>query len=336
MLSFTDSDGVVVEGLELRNSPSFHVTFKNTHNVLVQDMRIEVDWRAQERYFRAHHPRGGEVGADVVPWLPMFPFNTDGLDPNGQNYHIRNISVLNYDDVVAVKPGYLHRPGQVCTKNITVEDSYAHLGVGMSIGSVPPSRDVHCIEDVTFRNIVFDQPLKMIYVKTNSQEEPGPAGTGYVRNVTYENIVGRDPVLWPVYIGPQQQRQPDGSGDGIWPPTQPLITIDGVTLRNVTTTGDLVGAGVIRCDKRNPCRNIVLEDVHLSGWWPRDGYICQEAYGECVDCEPRPHCLRPMRDIGAAKTAARKVADWAGNAGLKAQLWLAEEAAAAAAASASL
>ena len=57
MLSFTDSDGVVVEGLELRNSPSFHVTFKNTHNVLVQDMRIEVDWRAQERYFRAHHPR---------------------------------------------------------------------------------------------------------------------------------------------------------------------------------------------------------------------------------------------------------------------------------------
>jgi hypothetical protein len=35
---------------------------------------------------------------------PTFPLNTDGIDPNGKNIHIYNISVENFDDVVAVKP----------------------------------------------------------------------------------------------------------------------------------------------------------------------------------------------------------------------------------------
>jgi hypothetical protein len=36
--------------------------------------------------------------------MPIFPLNTDGIDPAGRNIHIHNISVTNFDDVVAVKP----------------------------------------------------------------------------------------------------------------------------------------------------------------------------------------------------------------------------------------
>lgn len=47
-------------------------------------------------------------------------------------------------------------------------------------------------------------------------------------------------------------------------PTQPLVTISGITLRNVTaidTLPSFEGPGVVLCDPANPCTNIVFEDV---------------------------------------------------------------------------
>jgi hypothetical protein len=38
--------------------------------------------------------------------VPLFPLNTDGIDPMGKNFHIYNISVQNYDDVVVPKPAH--------------------------------------------------------------------------------------------------------------------------------------------------------------------------------------------------------------------------------------
>ena len=94
----------------------------------------------------------------------MFPLNTDGIDPSGRNILIQNITCENYDDVVAVKPGKLLTDG--CTQNVTVDN--AKVILGMSIGSVPPNTDINCIRDVWFRNVEFINPLKAIYVKTNS------------------------------------------------------------------------------------------------------------------------------------------------------------------------
>lgn len=36
--------------------------------------------------------------------LPMFPFNTDGIDPYGKNMHFYNITCQNWDDVIVPKP----------------------------------------------------------------------------------------------------------------------------------------------------------------------------------------------------------------------------------------
>jgi polygalacturonase len=79
-----------------------------------------------------------------------------------------------------------------------VENITVVFGVGMSIGSVPPSKDHSCIKGVTFKNINFSYPLKAIYIKTN----PG-TGSGEVSNILYENIVMDTPIWWGIYIGPQ-------------------------------------------------------------------------------------------------------------------------------------
>jgi len=106
--------------------------------------------------------------------LPTFPLNTDGIDPSGRNFHIYNITVLNFDDAVAVKPTKLYGFG--CTENILVENATVFWSVGMTIGSVPPNIDVNCIRNVLFRNVDMKYPMKGIYLKSNH----GDVGWGIV------------------------------------------------------------------------------------------------------------------------------------------------------------
>ncbi len=71
----------------------------------------------------------------------------------------------------------------------------------MSIGSVPPNPGVNCVQNVTFRNITFINPLKAIYIKPN----PAEAGTGLISDITYENIEIHNAIWWAIFIGTQQQ-----------------------------------------------------------------------------------------------------------------------------------
>ena len=36
--------------------------------------------------------------------IPLFPLNTDGIDPQGARMKFYNLTVQNYDDVVVPKP----------------------------------------------------------------------------------------------------------------------------------------------------------------------------------------------------------------------------------------
>lgn len=53
-----------------------------------------------------------------------------------------------------------------CSENIHAENITVKFSIGMAIGSVPPHSDYNCVNNVTFKNIDFDFPLKAIYVKT--------------------------------------------------------------------------------------------------------------------------------------------------------------------------
>ena len=222
------------------------------------------------------------------------PLNTDGIDPSGSNVTIRNVKITNYDDAVAVKPGknYYKVAKGGCAQDITVENAEVKFGVGMTIGSVPPSDAHNCIRRVTFRNVSFEYPLKAIYVKTN----PGSHGDGEIRDILYEDIKIHFPVWWNIYIGPQQQKQPDGSGPGcfLYPfgpcETQPRIDVRNITLRNIESHGGFLPPGVIRCNSTNPCHEINLDNVQIHGWWEQMGWgwISEYSYGSVTNTYPDP------------------------------------------------
>lgn len=62
-----------------------------------------------------------------------------------------------------------------------IENATVHYSVGMTIGSVPPSTNHACINNITFKNVYMWRPLKSIYVKTN----PGSSGDGIISNILY-------------------------------------------------------------------------------------------------------------------------------------------------------
>jgi polygalacturonase len=195
---------VRIEGIRWVNSPMYHLFLIDIDNFYIADFEIFVDVYEQKKLAQ----RYGKW--DYNQNIPTFPLNTDGIDPSGTNIYIRNVTITNFDDAVAVKPANGGYKVATCAQNILVEDCKVTWSVGMTIGSVPPHIYHACIKDVTFRNVNFTSPLKAIYVKTN----PGNAGDGEITNILYENIKMTMPVWWGIYIGPQQQYQPDGDGPG--------------------------------------------------------------------------------------------------------------------------
>ena len=243
----------------------------------------------------------------IVYSLDLYIHITDGIDVGGRNIIVRNCTIHNYDDSVCLKPSHLKTWG--CTDNVLVEDCLQVGGAGMSVGSVPPNEDTNCIQNVVFRNIVFQSPLKAIYIKTNS----GDNGDGRIYNITYENIyMYQDPelfpehaFLWPIYIGPQQQKEPNGGGDGcfiefIRCPTQPRVNLTTVFLRNVTAVNSvLTNPAVLNCNYTNPCTDFVFNDVKFINvsYAPWDElYVCKNVYGEFNGCDPKPICFENVTD----------------------------------------
>jgi polygalacturonase len=164
---------LTIHDLLLKNSPCFHIRTESTINAKIYNIDIKVNTTAQLDILKRNFLTG---------IIPLFPLNTDGIDPSGSNFHIFNISCQNYDDVIVPKPTHRSSDGYTnCTENMLIENITVRLGVGLSIGSVPPNNDCNCVRNITFRNAHFEKPFKGIYVKTN----PGNSGDGIIDNILY-------------------------------------------------------------------------------------------------------------------------------------------------------
>ena len=117
--------------LSFKNSPMYHLYLNDMANVTVRDLDIHVDIEKQKEILAT----GGWLSPEGIP---MFPLNTDGIDPSGINILIENVTITNYDDAVAVKPNNGGSAMSPCTENVLVRNVQVNVGVGMSIGSVPP------------------------------------------------------------------------------------------------------------------------------------------------------------------------------------------------------
>lgn len=253
----------LLENLTLLNSPQYHVFLQDNVNATVQHLTVHVDITEQQSLL--------ETFGLFEDGIPIFPLNTDGIDIAGRNITVRYCSVENFDDSVCIKPSNQKDNLTTCSEDMHIHDIHITLGVGASVGSVPPNPAVNCIRNILFERIHFDHPIKAVYVKPNPCPDPATDGTGIIDNVTYKDLFADTPLWWPIWVSTQQQDQPGNGADTgcsfFYPlpnttcPTQGCVPVTRLTIKNFTANGALLSPGVLRCNETNPCRDFYFEDV---------------------------------------------------------------------------
>ncbi|KAJ8612227.1 hypothetical protein CTAYLR_002929 [Chrysophaeum taylorii] len=236
LVELDNCEDLVVRDIALLDAPRFHVYLgATTRRAHVSGISILVDWRKQRRLLiDAAKRRNGLAWAIVHAWtayfkpwwwsfpLPMFPFNTDGIDVAGTDVLIENVVVSNWDDIVAVKPSRLRGGDNVsadlpldqwswCTRNVTIRNVTTLYGGGLSVGSVHPSEKLPCVRDVFFGDIEMYRAFKGPYVKPDLAPEycKRKPCRGAITNVTFQNVHldgGRTPSWWRRFERQQRSR----------------------------------------------------------------------------------------------------------------------------------
>ena len=136
------------------------------------------------------------------------------------------------------------------------------------VGSVPPHEGHNCVRNITFRNVTMPGTTKGIYVKSNPTCVPG--NTAEITDVLYEDFRILSPSWWAVWIGPQQQHEPQSAlgrkcaldypiNDHC--PTQGCVSFTNITLRDVVIEQPTLAPGVILGNATQPMRGVVFDNV---------------------------------------------------------------------------
>ena len=128
LINIDSCTDVIIENITLLNSPRFNIYANYVLRFVTRNMKIWVDVKQQKKLLNSLK-------------IPIFPFNTDGVDVKGKQIHIYNMTISNYDDSVAVKPSknkglFLDNQNMSCSEDILIENINVKYGVGLSIGSV--------------------------------------------------------------------------------------------------------------------------------------------------------------------------------------------------------
>ena len=85
-------------------------------------------------------------------------------------------------------------------------------------------------------------------------------------------------MMWPLYLGPQQQLEPSGKGSGLWADPEPRVDVKDVSFIDVKAHSGSwpAAAAVVRCPRSNPCRGLRFEDVSLDAnvFGKGRAYVC--------------------------------------------------------------
>jgi polygalacturonase len=229
MISLNNCQRVDVEGLTLKDSPMFHLVPQACQDVLISGLNISAS--------------------------PTSP-NTDGIDPSGSNYLIKNCTIDTGDDNIALKPVHAAIPGHPACENFLVTDCTFKNGHGMSIGGQTPGGLKHLV----VRNCTFDQTQNGIRMKA-------PRGNGgLVEDCTYENLT-MDGVEHPITIS-SFYPLPKGNNFGT---TQPVDTKTpiwrDIHITNVTATESDYGGEIFGLPEMH-ITDMTLTNVKISATRP--------------------------------------------------------------------
>lgn len=228
LIVLKDCTRVLVKGVRLVNSPSFHLVPQLCTDVTIDGVTIT---------------------------SPADSPNTDAIDPSGWNYLITRCQLDVGDDNIAVKAGGDRKsPGNrpSCT-NFTVTDCTFLHGHGLSIGS----ETYGGMDGMTVRNCTFDGTTSGIRMKSNRERG------GLVRNLRYEGIRMNN-VKTPVSITSYYPKTPaKPSDDPVMPVKVPAPEWKNIEISNMTVTGSK-SAGVIWGLPELPVIAVTFRNVSIS------------------------------------------------------------------------
>jgi polygalacturonase len=222
-----------IHGVKLTNSPMFHLQLENCTDVTIENITIK---------------------------SPATSPNTDGIDPSGWNYLIRNCTIDTGDDNIVIKPSEARTPGN---KDYTITNCTLLHGHGMSIGSGTNGG----VENVKVSNCTFDQTDSGIRIK--SLRGRG----GLLQNITYENLT-MNKVKNPIYIidyYPEREAPKDPSTEQAQPVDEKTPINKNIVIRNLTAN-DCPTAGTIRGLPEMPIDGMTLSNVTISAQKPMKIY----------------------------------------------------------------
>jgi len=227
LLTFVRCDRVLIDGLTLHNSPSFHLLPSACNEVTVRNVHTDSPARSP---------------------------NTDGIDPSGRDYLITHCTFDGGDDCVALKAAALVDVGPTPScENFLVTDCTCLHGHGISIGSQINGGVKH----VLVQNCTFNGT--QIGIRLKAFRDRG----GLVEDVTYRDItmqnVGMAILITSYY--PRIPSHPESD------PPHPVTALTprwrDVRLTNITATG-VTNAGRLIGVPEMPIQDVLLTNVHIS------------------------------------------------------------------------
>ncbi|MDQ2686369.1 MAG: glycoside hydrolase family 28 protein [Armatimonadota bacterium] len=228
LVAFNNGRRVLVRGVALANSPSFHLVPSRCEDVTIENITITA---------------------------PADSPNTDGMDPSlCRNMRITGCRIDVGDDNIAVKSGKddpAHPLGP--SQNLDIRDCTFLHGHGLSIGSETNGG----VRGMTVERCTFDGTVSGIRMKSSR----GRGGT--VENLTYSDITMKN-VRTAIDISSYYPHPPKpGVADSTTTVTADTLCWRNIQIRNVTATGGR-DAGLMVGLPEMPLSNITLENVHLS------------------------------------------------------------------------
>lgn len=245
MIQLTHCSRVLVQGVTLTNSPSFHLVPSQCREVTIDGIHIKA---------------------------PEFSPNTDGIDPSGFDFLIQGCTFDDGDDCIALKASARYDPNRPSCENFLVTDCKFLHGHGMTVGS----ESYGGLRNMIVRNSSFDGTEAGIRLK--SSRERG----GLVENLTFEHLTMNNvktSILITSYYPKipshpeKDQSQPVGERTPEWR----HILIDDLTSKHGYTAGQIIGLPEM------PVEDLELTNVNISSSRPIE--IVNANSVRFVDCQ---------------------------------------------------
>ncbi|GER37897.1 pectin lyase-like superfamily protein [Striga asiatica] len=236
-----DGDGVLWWANSCKIKKSQAVTFENCTNLKVSNLTT---MNAQQMHVNFQDCNGVEA-SNLMVVAPESSPNTDGLHfTRTADVNVHDCVIGTGDDCISMVNG---------TTNVKLSNISCGPGHGISIGSLGEDNLTNYVSNIYVTGVMLTGTMYGVRIKT------WPGGSGYAQNIVFENIMMTN-VSNPIII---DQNYCDGNKNCQM--QKSAVQVENIIYRNIRGTSATNAAINFDCSSWVPCRNIVLENVKLSG-----------------------------------------------------------------------